>query len=93
MRMKLNKSSQLVLVSAISLLAASLVTACATLTVDFVYVTCSKGAGPNNYGEVDVFEVNSESGHMRQIPTSPFSPAAATPSPKPSPQTIQTSTS
>jgi 6-phosphogluconolactonase len=72
MRMKLNKSSQLVLVSAVSLLAASLITACATLTVDFVYVTCSKAAGPNNYGEVDVFEINSMSGHMRQIPTSPF---------------------
>jgi 6-phosphogluconolactonase len=70
--MKLNKSSQLVLVSAVSLLASSLITACATLTVDFVYVTCSKAAGPNNYGEVDVFEVNSMSGHMRQIPTSPF---------------------
>jgi 6-phosphogluconolactonase (cycloisomerase 2 family) len=72
MRMKLNKSSQLVLVSAVSLLAALLITACATLTVDFVYVTCSKAAGPNNYGEVDVFEVNSMSGKMRQIPTSPF---------------------
>jgi 6-phosphogluconolactonase len=40
--------------------------------VDFVFVTSSKAAGPNNYGEVDVFEVNSESGFMRQIPTSPF---------------------
>ena len=29
-------------------------------------------AGPNNYGQVDVFEINSQSGHMRQIPTSPF---------------------
>src|ERR1035438_2113993 len=72
MRMKLNKSSQLLLVSAASLLVAGLVTACSTLTVDFVFVTSSKAAGPNNYGEVDVFEVNSESGFMRQIPTSPF---------------------
>jgi 6-phosphogluconolactonase (cycloisomerase 2 family) len=72
MRMRLNKSSQLLLVSAASLLAASLITACGTLTVDFVYVTCAKAAGPNNYGEVDVFEVNSMSGKMRQIPTSPF---------------------
>ena len=44
----------------------------ATLTVDFVYVTSAKAAGPNNYGEVDVFEINSESGHMRQIPSSAF---------------------
>jgi 6-phosphogluconolactonase len=72
MRMKFNRSSQLLLVSAASLLAASLITACGTLTVDFVYVTSAKAAGPNSYGEVDVFEINSESGHMRQIPTSPF---------------------
>lgn len=76
MRMKLNKSSQLMLVSAASLLAASFITACSqftqTLTVDFVYVTSSKAAGSNNYGEINVFEVNSESGFMRQIPDSPF---------------------
>src|ERR1017187_2880143 len=72
MRMKFNKSGQLLLVSAVSLSLATLVTACATLTVDFVFVTSSKAAGPNNYGDVDVFEVNSESGMMRQIPTSPF---------------------
>jgi 6-phosphogluconolactonase len=72
MRMKFNKPGQLLLVSAASLLVASLVTACGTLTVDFVFVTSSKAAGPNGYGEVDVFEINSESGVMRQIPTSPF---------------------
>jgi 6-phosphogluconolactonase len=72
MRMTLNKSSQLVLVSAVSLLAAGLLTACGTLTVDFVYVSSAKAAGPNNYGEVDVFEVDSESGKMRKIPASPF---------------------
>ena len=72
MRMTFNRSSQLVLVSAVSLLAAGLLTACGTLTVDFVYVTSAVAAGPNSYGEVDVFEVNSESGKMRQIPTSPF---------------------
>jgi 6-phosphogluconolactonase len=72
MRMKFNKSRQLLLVSAASLLVAGLVTACSTLTVDFVFVASSKAAGPNNYGEIDVFEVNSESGHMRQIPASPF---------------------
>jgi len=72
MRMKFNKSGQLLLVSAASLLVASLVTACGSLTVDFVFVTSSKAAGTSNYGEVDVFEINSESGAMRQIPTSPF---------------------
>lgn len=72
MRMKLNRSSQLLLVSAAGLIAAGLISACSTLTVDFVYVTSSKAAGANNYGEVDVFEVNSESGRLRQIPSSPF---------------------
>ncbi len=76
MRMKFNRTSQLVLAAAASLLAATLVTACSqltqTLTVDFVYVASARAAGSNNYGEIDVFEINSESGRMRQIPTSPF---------------------
>ena len=72
MRMKFSRSSQLVLVAAASLVAASLITACETLTVDFVFVASSRAAGANNYGEIDVFEINSESGRMRQIPTSPF---------------------
>ena len=72
MRMKFNKSSQLLLVSAASLLVAGLVTACGTLTVDFVFVSSAKAAGTNNAGEIDVLEINSESGYMRHIPTSPF---------------------
>src|SRR6202041_2468929 len=72
MRMTFNRSSQLSLVAAVSLLAAGLVTACGTLTGDFVYGASAKAAGANNYGEIDVFEINSESGRMRQIPTSPF---------------------
>ena len=55
---------------------ASLLTACeqftGTLTADFVYVTSARAAGPNQYGEVDVFEINSQSGRMRQLRTSPF---------------------
>ncbi len=66
----------LLLVGAGSLLAASLVTACSqltqTLTVDFVYVACTKAEGADNYGEINVYEINSESGRMRQIPSSPF---------------------
>lgn len=73
MRMKLNKSGQLLAVSAASLLVAGLLTACgATNTVDYVYVTSSLAAGTNNYGQVDVFEINMRSGFMRQIPASPF---------------------
>jgi len=80
MRMKFNKSGQLLLVSGVSLLVAGVLTACgATNTVDFVYVTSSLAAGTNNYGEVDVFEINKESGFMRQIPTSPFPSAGRNP--------------
>jgi 6-phosphogluconolactonase len=72
MRMKFYKSSQLLLVSAVSLLAAGVITACGTATTDFVYVASSKAAGPNSYGEIDVFEINAVSGAMHQIPASPF---------------------
>src|ERR1039457_2057229 len=72
MRMKFNKSSQLLLVSAASLLVAGLITACSTATVDFVYVPSLKAAGPNNYGEINVYEINGVSGYMRQIPSSPY---------------------
>lgn len=72
MRMKFNKTSQLLLVSAAGLLAAGLVTACGTATTDFVYAASSTAAGSNQYGEIDVFEINAISGYMRQIPTSPF---------------------
>jgi 6-phosphogluconolactonase len=83
MRMKLNRSSQLFLVTAASLLVASLLTACSqfteTLTVDFVFVLSAKAAGANQYGEINVYEINSESGRMRQIPTSPFPSAGRNP--------------
>ncbi|MGD0829337.1 MAG: beta-propeller fold lactonase family protein [Terracidiphilus sp.] len=69
--MKFNKS-RLLLVCAVSLLAAGVLTACGTATTDFVYVASSKAAGPYSYGEIDVFEINAISGAMRQIPTSPF---------------------
>lgn len=72
MRMKLYKTSQLLLAGGASLLAAGLVTACSTATMDFVYVTCAQAAGSNNYGEVDVLEVNRVAGYMRKIPSSPF---------------------
>ncbi|MGH9605517.1 MAG: lactonase family protein [Terracidiphilus sp.] len=70
------RGTALLLVAAAGLAVASLITACSqvtqTLTVDFVYVASSKAAGANSYGEINVFEVDSESGKMRQIPDSPF---------------------
>ena len=73
MRMKFNKSSQLLLASAVSLGAAGLLVACGSNTTDFVFVASSKAISTSNLnGQIDVFEINSESGAMRQIPTSPF---------------------
>jgi len=79
MRMKFNKTSQLLLVSAASLLAAGALAACADATVDFVYVTSSQAAGTNSYGEINVYTINQVSGLMRQIPTSPFPSAGRKP--------------
>src|SRR5215475_12744183 len=77
--MRLNRSSQLVLASMVSLAGAALLSACGTLTADFVYVTSAKAAGPNNYGEIDVYEINQQSGRMRKIPASPFPSAGRNP--------------
>lgn len=66
--MKFGKLSQIGLVSAGSLLAATAFTACQTLTVDFLYVATTK----QSPGQIEVYEVNSESGALRTIPTSPF---------------------
>jgi 6-phosphogluconolactonase (cycloisomerase 2 family) len=79
MRMKFNKTSQLLLVSAASLVTAALMTSCGTNTVDFVYVASSLAAGTYNYGQIDVFEINAVSGFMRQIPASPFPSAGRDP--------------
>ncbi len=66
--MKFGKLSQIGLVLAGSLLAATAFTACQTLTVDFLYVATTS-LSP---GQIEVYEVNSESGALRTIPTSPF---------------------
>jgi len=71
--MKFGKVGQVVLVSAIALVVASLFTACgtltgSTLTVGFLFVATNK----QSPGQVEVYEVNSESGSLRTIPTSPF---------------------
>jgi 6-phosphogluconolactonase (cycloisomerase 2 family) len=80
---RLRSGAGLLLLSAAGLAVACLVTACSqvtqTLTVDFVYVASTKAAGADNYGEINVFEINSESGSMRQIPTSPFPSAGRNP--------------
>jgi 6-phosphogluconolactonase len=66
--MKFGKVGQVGLVSAIALVVATLFTACGTLTVGFLYVATNK----QTPGQIEVYEVNTESGSLRTIPTSPF---------------------
>jgi len=66
--MKFGKVGQVVLVTAIALGVATLFTACGTLTVGFLYVATTK----QTPGQMEVYEVDSESGSLRTIPTSPF---------------------
>jgi 6-phosphogluconolactonase len=66
--MKFGKVGQIALVSAIALGVATLFTACGTLTVGFLYVATNK----QTPGQIEVYEVDSESGSLRTIPTSPF---------------------
>jgi len=71
-RMKFNKLGHLVLISAAALVVSTLLAACTSRTVDFVYIASSKAAGPNSYGQIDVMKLDSRSGTLVALPTSPF---------------------
>jgi 6-phosphogluconolactonase len=64
-RMKLSKLSQLVLVSAIGLFVATLLTACQLVTIDYVFLASSAPAGNNGDGQIQTYAVDSESGALR----------------------------
>ena len=71
--MKFNKTGQLLLVSAAALLLSTTISAClGTLTIDYLFLACSKAAGTNNFGEIDVLEVDSQTGSLKPLTTSPF---------------------
>jgi 6-phosphogluconolactonase (cycloisomerase 2 family) len=63
--MKFSKSSQLFLVSSIGLLVATLLAACSTNTVDYVFVTSAPTSGN---GQIYTFDADSESGALRSGP-------------------------
>jgi 6-phosphogluconolactonase (cycloisomerase 2 family) len=63
--MKFSKLSQLVLVSTIGLLVATLLTACQLVTIDFVFVASSAGSSAGSAGQIQAFAVDSESGALR----------------------------
>ncbi len=65
--MKLSKLSQLVLVAAIGLIAASLLSACLIVTIDYVYVACSASTSAGSAGQIQIFAADAESGALRQV--------------------------
>ena len=62
--MKLNKLSQLVLVSVIGLVVAALLSACQLVTIDYVYLANSGSNGAD--GGIQAFAVDSQSGALRE---------------------------
>jgi 6-phosphogluconolactonase (cycloisomerase 2 family) len=63
--MKFSKLSQLILVSTIGLLVATLFTACAITTIDYVFVASSAGSGTSSNGQIETYAVDSQSGALR----------------------------
>lgn len=64
--MKFSKSSQLLLVSAIGLMVATLLTACQLVTIDYVFLASSAPTADSPNGQIDVFAVDSQSGALRK---------------------------
>ena len=65
---KIGTVGKVTLVCGLALSVATLFSACGTLTVGFLYVATTK----QTPGQIEVYEVNSEAGSLRTIPTSPF---------------------
>ncbi len=64
--MKFSKLSQLFLVSSIGLAVATVFSACAIHTIDYVFVANSAGSGTSNNGQIQTFAVDSASGALRK---------------------------
>jgi len=64
--MKFNKLSQLFLVSIIGLSVATLLTSCAIVTIDYVFVANSAGSGSGSNGQILTYDADSETGALRQ---------------------------
>src|ERR1700728_1884724 len=64
-RMKFSKLSQLFLVSIIGLLVATLLTSCAIVTIDYVFVGSSAGSGAGSAGQIQTYDADSETGALR----------------------------
>jgi 6-phosphogluconolactonase (cycloisomerase 2 family) len=65
--MKFSKLSQLFLVSSIGLVVATVFSACAINTIDYVFVANSAGTGTSNDGQIQTFAADSSSGALRTV--------------------------
>lgn len=65
--MKFSKKSQLALVSAIGLAAATLLAGCQLVTIDYVYVADSAGTSAGSAGQIQTYAVDSQSGALRLV--------------------------
>ena len=63
--MKLSKLSRTILVSSAGLALATLLTSCEIVTIDYLFVANSAGTGSSSSGEIQTFDVDSESGAIR----------------------------
>jgi 6-phosphogluconolactonase (cycloisomerase 2 family) len=63
--MKFNKLSQLFLVSIIGLMVATLLTSCAYVTIDYVFIANSAGSGSGSSGQIQTFDADSSTGALR----------------------------
>ena len=61
--MKFSKLSQLFLVSTLGLLVATLLTSCAIVTIDYVFVASGPSTGAA--GEIQTFDADSQTGALR----------------------------
>jgi len=63
--MKFSKLSQLFLVSVIGLVVATLLTACQLVTIDYLFVASTTGSGTTSAGQIETYDVDSETGALR----------------------------
>jgi len=63
--MKFNKLSQLFLVSILGLMVATLLTSCAYVTIDYVFIANSAGSGSGSTGQIQTFDADSSTGALR----------------------------
>jgi 6-phosphogluconolactonase len=63
--MKLSKLSRTILVSSAGLALVSLLTSCEIVTIDYLFVANSAGTGSGTTGQIQTFDVDSESGAIR----------------------------